>query len=41
MKPLLEVDRLCVRYGRIVALDGISLTVHEGQVTAVIGPNGA
>lgn len=41
MTPLLEVDRLCVRYGRIVALDGVSMHVHEGQVTAVIGPNGA
>lgn len=41
MKPLLEVDGLCVSYGRILALDGVSVQVHEGQVTAVIGPNGA
>lgn len=41
MTPLLEVDRLCVRYGRIAALDDVSMVVHEGQVTAVIGPNGA
>lgn len=41
MIPLLEVDRLCVRYGRIAALDDVSMVVREGQVTAVIGPNGA
>lgn len=38
---MLEVDHLCVRYGRIVALEDVSMRVEEGQVTAVIGPNGA
>jgi ABC-2 type transport system ATP-binding protein len=29
------------RYGETVALDGVSLTVEEGEVFALIGPNGA
>lgn len=41
MKTLLDIGNLGVRYGRIVALDGVSLSVSEGEVTAVIGPNGA
>jgi branched-chain amino acid transport system ATP-binding protein len=38
---LLEVDGLVARYGRITALDGISLTVDEGEIVALIGANGA
>lgn len=29
------------RYGGVVALDGVSLTVNEGEVFGIIGPNGA
>jgi branched-chain amino acid transport system ATP-binding protein len=39
--PLLRVDGLSVRFGGIVALDGISFDVRRGQVCGVIGPNGA
>jgi len=38
---LLEVDGLVARYGRITALDGISLTVDEGEIVTLIGANGA
>ena len=37
----MEVDSLTVRYGAVVALDGISFTAQAGQITAVLGPNGA
>ncbi len=38
---LLEVDALVARYGRITALDGISLQVNEGEIVTLIGANGA
>ena len=39
--PILEVRDLVARYGQITALKGISLTVNEGQIIALIGANGA
>lgn len=41
MTPLLEVDDLNLAFGNVVALDGVSLTAHQGEVTAIIGDNGA
>jgi branched-chain amino acid transport system ATP-binding protein len=38
---VLEVTRLEVRYGGVIAVKGISLEVAEGEVVAIIGPNGA
>jgi branched-chain amino acid transport system ATP-binding protein len=38
---LLEVENLVARYGRITALEGISLTVEEGEIVTLIGANGA
>lgn len=38
---LLEITDLSVRYGEIVALRGISLTVEEGRVVTLLGSNGA
>lgn len=40
-QPLLQVEDLEVRYDAIIALRGISFTVEEGQVVALIGANGA
>jgi branched-chain amino acid transport system ATP-binding protein len=39
--PLLEVRDVTLRFGGIVALDGVSFTVEEGQISGLIGPNGA
>lgn len=36
-----EVDRLTVRHGELLAVDAISFTAEAGQVTTVLGPNGA
>jgi branched-chain amino acid transport system ATP-binding protein len=41
MAHLLEVTDLRVTYGGVVAVDGVSLTVDEGEVVGLIGPNGA
>jgi len=38
--PLIEVDDLVVHYGNARVLDGISLTINRGCVTALIGPSG-
>jgi branched-chain amino acid transport system ATP-binding protein len=38
---LLDVERLAAQYGRIRALDGVSLRVAEGALVALIGANGA
>jgi len=38
---LLEVEDLCVNYGRIEAIRNISFTVEEGEIVTLIGANGA
>jgi branched-chain amino acid transport system ATP-binding protein len=39
--PLLEVNDLVAGYGPIRALDGVSLTIEESELVAIIGANGA
>ena len=39
--PLLEVRDVAVRFGGIVALDGVSFEVAAGSIVGLIGPNGA
>ncbi|MET3517473.1 MAG: ABC transporter ATP-binding protein [Gammaproteobacteria bacterium] len=41
IRPLLQVDRLAAGYGKIRALHGIGLTVHEARIVCVLGANGA
>lgn len=38
---MLDVSDITVRFGGIVALDGLSFTIEEGQICGLIGPNGA
>ena len=38
---LLDVQDVTVRFGGIVALDGLSFSIEEGHVCGLIGPNGA
>jgi len=40
-EPAVEITDLVMRYGDKVAVDGLSLTVDRGSITAVLGPNGA
>jgi len=39
--PAVEVRDLAMRYGEVTAVDGLTLTVETGTVTAILGPNGA
>jgi ABC-2 type transport system ATP-binding protein len=41
MTALLEIQQLTKRYGDLVAVDGVDLTVHEGEIFGILGLNGA
>lgn len=38
---MIDVQSLSMRYGPVVALDGVSFQAHPGQVLGLLGPNGA
>jgi branched-chain amino acid transport system ATP-binding protein len=40
-EALLEVDRVTLRFGGVVALDNVSFTLYRGEILGLIGPNGA
>ena len=39
--PLLAVEHLTMRFGGLIAVDDVSFTAMDEQITGVIGPNGA
>jgi branched-chain amino acid transport system ATP-binding protein len=39
--PILVVEHLTMRFGGLVAIDGLSFSAARGEITALIGPNGA
>jgi branched-chain amino acid transport system ATP-binding protein len=39
--PILAVEGLTMRFGGLVAVDGLSFEARRGEITAIIGPNGA
>ncbi len=39
--PLLTVDHLTMRFGGLVAINDVSFTAYDREITAIIGPNGA
>jgi len=41
MSKVVEVEGLVKSYGPLVAVDGVSFSVDEGEVFGVLGPNGA
>lgn len=41
MKEILAIHDLAVSYGHIEAVKGIDLTLNEGEITALVGANGA
>ncbi|QFI56308.1 high-affinity branched-chain amino acid ABC transporter ATP-binding protein LivG [Aeromonas simiae] len=41
MSKLLDVSNLSMRFGGLLAVNGVNLSVREREVVSVIGPNGA
>jgi branched-chain amino acid transport system ATP-binding protein len=41
MNPVLAVRDLKKSFGGIVAVDGVSFDVHDGEILGIIGPNGS
>ena len=39
--PIIQAQDLRKRYGDRVAVDGVSITVNEGEIVGLLGPNGA
>jgi iron complex transport system ATP-binding protein len=40
MTTAFEIDEVIVRYGERAAVNGVSVTIAQGEVTAIVGPNG-
>lgn len=40
-EPIVSAQALTKRYGKVLALDGVSFCLYPGTVTAFLGPNGA
>ncbi len=38
---MIEIDGLTRRFGEVTAVDGLTLTIGEGEVFGLLGPNGA
>jgi branched-chain amino acid transport system ATP-binding protein len=39
--PILQVDHLSMRFGGLLAVNGLCFAARRGDITALIGPNGA
>ncbi len=38
---LLDVNDLTIKFGGLVAVDGVTFNVNQGEIVSIIGPNGA
>jgi branched-chain amino acid transport system ATP-binding protein len=40
-QPLLQLDQVTKRFGRVIIADGMSLAFQPGEAVGIVGPNGA
>jgi ABC-type branched-chain amino acid transport systems, ATPase component len=41
MNPILRLDKVCKRFGGVIAADDVTFSVMPGEIHGLIGPNGA
>ena len=39
--PVLRLENITMQFGGVVAINNLSLEVNQGEIVALIGPNGA
>ncbi|HBN97612.1 MAG TPA: ABC transporter ATP-binding protein, partial [Firmicutes bacterium] len=40
-KTLLQMNNVTMRFGGVVAVNGVNINLSEGRLAGIIGPNGA
>ena len=40
-KNVLKIENATMQFGGVVAVDNLNLEINEGEIVALIGPNGA
>ncbi len=41
MAPVIQIDKLTKRFGKVLAVDDVSFAIQPGTITGFLGPNGA
>lgn len=41
MSDIIRIERLTKKFGNLIAVDGVSLSIHAGEIFGLLGPNGA
>ncbi len=41
MSEMIKLDKVVIRFGDFVAVDGINMSINNGEIYGILGPNGA